>query len=344
MSLKHLFKEIIYYKRLDGGLKRIGTKFILAKTPLKKWVNTSLYNSIYENKIMKKTQKIEPVFLQIENTNICNANCIMCPHTSMKREKKIMSRKDFEKIVDNVLEKYPKIKTLIITGFGEPFVDKEIIEKINFVNKKYPNLQIDIYTNANLLDKKIIQDLFNTKLHKINFSVNGTRETYKKMMGLDYEKTLKNILEFLELKKKSGKKFPLVNISLMIMKENEKDVGEFQNFWLDKADSVMIYPPSNWTGKQKINFATSNPFKQKRWPCGALWQFITVDVDGNLIMCCRDYESVVKFGNLLEKNIEDIFDGKKFNELRKKQLEKNFDTLICKNCDNCFDSSLNWWN
>lgn len=344
MSFKHIFKEMKYYKNLDGNLKRIGTKFILAKTPLKNWVNSQNYNKIYEKIIRKKSKRIEPKFLQIENTNVCNATCIMCPHVSMKRGKKIMGQSNFEKIVDNVLQNYPTIKTLIITGFGEPFIDKEIIKKIKFVNEKYPKLQIDIYTNANLFDENIIKDLLETDLHKINFSVNGTKETYNEMMGLNYDKTLKNTLKFLEERKKLNKIFPLVNISLMIVKENEKDIKNFQNYWIDKADSIMVYPPSDWAGKQKINFATTNPFKHKRWPCSASWQFITIDVDGNVIMCCRDYESKVKFGNLLKKDAKKIFEGEKMNQFRKDHLEKNFPEPLCKNCDNVFDTSLNWWN
>ncbi len=344
MSFKHIFKEIKYYKNLDGSLKRIGTKFILAKTPLRNWVNSKSYNKIYEKIIRKKSAKIAPNFLQIENTNLCNATCIMCPHVSMKRDKKIMRQEDFEKIVDNVLQNYPTIKTLIITGFGEPFIDKEIIKKIKFVNKNYPNLQIDIYTNANLFDKKIIEELLETNLHKINFSVNGTEKNYNEMMGLNYNETIENILKFLEEKRKLNKTFPLVNISLMIIKENEGEIENFQNYWIDKADSVMIYPPSDWGGRQKINFATSNPFKEKRWPCSASWQFVTVDVDGNVIMCCRDYESQVKFGNLLKENAKRIFEGEKINEFRKSHLEKNFPEPLCKNCKNSFDSSLNWWN
>lgn len=344
MSFKHIFKEIKYYKKLDGSLNRIGTKFILAKTPLKKWVNSNSYNKIYNKIIRKKSKEIKPIFLQIENTSACNAKCIMCPHTSMKREKNVMNQENFEKIVDNVLNKYPSIKTLIITGFGEPFIDNNIIEKIKFINKKYPQLQIDIYTNANLLDENISEELLKLNLHKINFSINGTEKTYYDTMGLDYKKTVKNVLYFIENKNEMKKNFPLINISLMIMKENEKEIEEFQNFWMEKANSVMVYLPSNWAGKQKINFATTNPFKNKRWPCSALWQFITVDVDGNIIMCCRDYESVIKFGNLLEKDVKDIFEGKNMKDIRERHLEGNFDMTICKNCDNCFDSSLNWWN
>ena len=129
MSIKHLFKEVRYYKKLDGSLKRIGTEFTLAKTPLKKGVNNSSYNSIYNKKIKQHTKKIKPVFIQIENTNFCNTKCLMCPHGIMKRKKKTMSQHNFEKIIKNIVKDYSSIKTVIITGFGEPFMDVKLIQK-----------------------------------------------------------------------------------------------------------------------------------------------------------------------------------------------------------------------
>lgn len=343
MKLKHLAKEIKYYNNLEGSVKRMTTKFVLAKTPLRKWVNTKSYSKVYGNMIKKKSSRINPIYIQIENTNLCNAKCIMCPHTTMKRKKKTMNQKDFEKIVNNIMKNYSSIKTLTITGFGEPLMDKEIIEKIKFINNSYPNLDIDIYTNASMLDKEMAEKLLQTKLHKINFSVNGTENTYKTMMGLDYEKTVSNILYFLEKRKEMKKKFPLINISLMIVKENEENIETFQRYWMDKVDSVMIYLPSNWAGTHNINYASSNPFKDKRWTCRVLWDYLTVDVDGNLIMCCRDYESKVKFGNLLKQDAKEIFEGKILKEIREKQINNDFSMPICSNCDNSFDSSLNWW-
>jgi radical SAM protein with 4Fe4S-binding SPASM domain len=329
---------------LEGSIKRIGTKFILAKTPLRKVVNTGIYSRIYEKKIKKKSKKIKPKFIQIENTNLCNARCIMCPHTIMKREKRTMKQEDFERIVENIINNYPTIKRITITGFGEPFADKEIIKKIKFLNEKFQYIEIDIYTNASLLTRKMSDEILNSEVHKINFSINGTGNTYGKMMGLDYENTIKNVSYFLKKKKELGKKFPLANISFMIVRENEKDIENFQKFWMNRADSVMIYPPSDWAGRKKINYSSPIPFRKKRWACGALWNYITVDVGGNIIMCCRDYESEIKFGNLLKENAKEIYEGKDMNEIREKQSRRDFSMPICNNCDNSFDSSMEWWN
>jgi len=344
MKLKYLLKEAKYYNSLGKGhLKRMARKFVLTKTPAYRIVNTGPYNYIYKKRVNKQIDCMHPFILQIENTNFCNAKCIMCPHTIMKRKESSMSFDDFVKICENVLP-YEKITLITITGFGEPFMDSGIIEKIKWLNKNYPKIEIDIYTNASLLRKDIVNKLLSLKLHKINFSINGTENSYYKIMKLNYEKTKANILYFLEKKEELSLKYPLTNISLMILKENQKEIEKIIAFWKDKVDSIMAYAPSDWAGKLKgISFVTRNPFIEKRWPCLALWNSITVDVEGNVIMCCRDYESIVKFGNLIKTNIQEIRNSLKFRNLLEKQAKHDFKTPICAQCDNSFDSSLNWW-
>lgn len=344
MNLKYLLDEAKYYRSLGNGhLFRMCRKFILAKTPASKLVNTPIYNKIYSKMINKKIKSTHPYILQIENTNLCNAKCIMCPHTIMKRKGKTMSFNEFVKICKNALLN-EEIKLITITGFGEPFIDAGIIEKIKWLNVKYPKIDIDIYTNASLLNSKIVDELLKLKIHKINFSINGTEKSYYKIMKLNYEKTKSNILYFLRRKKELSLKYPLTNISLMLLKENHKEIEKVISFWKGNVDSIMAYAPSDWAGALKgISFVTKSPFRKKRWPCLALWNSVTVDVEGNLIMCCRDYESVVKFGNLLDNNIKEIRNSKKFQDLLKKQSNCDFKTPICAYCDNSFDSSLNWW-
>jgi radical SAM protein with 4Fe4S-binding SPASM domain len=342
MNIKYLIKEIKYYKRLGNGhVKRMTIKFLFAKTPLSKLVNSKPYSYIYSRLINKKAKKIRPSILQIETTNYCNARCVMCPHINMKRKQKTMSLDDFKKICLNVM-RYEKIKLVVLSGFGEPLIDKGIIEKIKWLNKMYPKVDVDFYTNASLLTPKIVEELLTLKIHKINCSINGTENSYKKIMSLDYEKTRENILYFLKKKRQLRLKYPLVNISLMILKENKEDIHKVIEFWVDKSDSVMAYLPSDWAGKMKSVIINKDIFKNKRWPCKTLWTNLTVDVDGNVIMCCRDYESVIKFGNLLKKDIREIINSNNLQKLKKEHLNYNFSMPLCNNCDNYFDSSLDW--
>ncbi|MBU3912629.1 MAG: radical SAM protein [Nanoarchaeota archaeon] len=343
MGLRYLLKETLYYKRLDGSPKRMIYKFLFSKTPLSRLVNSKVYNFFYRKKIDKFTKEHSPTILQIENTNVCNARCIMCPHTKMKRKQKIMGFEDFKKIVDEVLLNYKSIKNLTITGFGEATVDRGLVDKVKYVNQNYPEINIDIFTNGALLSKGLADELLKRKLHKINFSINAMEKNYKKITGLSYSLVRENIIYFVNKKREMKKKFPLVNFSLMILKENEKDVKDFIKLWDGNGDSVMSYLPLDWAGSKKIESVEKPPFIRKRWPCIPLWQSIMVDVEGNIIMCCQDYESKVKLGNVLKEPIKKIMNSKKFQEIRDKHKQGDFSMDICRTCDNWINSSLWWW-
>ena len=63
---------------------------------------------------------------------------------------------------------------------------------MQFINKKYPKLQIDIYTNASLLNKKLSEELLKTNLHKIN-KENITRIEVKiDNLSINMDKKLNN--------------------------------------------------------------------------------------------------------------------------------------------------------
>ena len=340
MDLKYIIKEINYYRKLDGFSRAI-KKGVLSQSFLSCIVNKPVYNKVYSFFIKNRAKKDNPKLLQIENTSFCNARCLMCPHKIMKRKQNTMNLENFKKILDNVMKNY-QIKRITLNGFGEPFLDKGIFEKIEYINKRYYKLKIDIYTNASLLTKENSEKLLSKKVDRITFSLNGTKKNYKKIMGLDYEKTEKNVLYFLKKRKEVGNQI-LCNISLMLLEENQEDVSDFIKFWEPFSDSVRVYPPSDWAGGIKgRNIINKSRIKKKQWPCFALWNNITIDVDGNVIMCCRDYESKVKFGNLLKEDAREIRNSKKFLDLQNKQLNFNFSTPVCSTCDNSSDSSFDW--
>lgn len=343
MNPKEFLQESRYYLKLEG-FKRPFIKFLLYQSPLSKVVNTPFYNKLYIKRIKKESEKILPQILQIETTNACNAKCIMCPHKTMKRKIKTMNLEDFKKVLDNVIKNYPSIKRLTINGFGEPFIDRGIIEKITYANEKYPNLNVDIFTNASLMNKEKTDQLMKTKIGRMTFSVNGTEKSYKEVMGINYEETKKNILYFLAENKK--KKDPaLVNISMMILKENEKDSEDYVNFWRKVADSVRVYYPTDWAGSLKESMGDQKiPYGRKQWPCSALWTHIVIHSKGEFVVCCRDYESKMKFGNLIKgDDIKKLRESEKFKDMQAKHLNFEFPKPVCHNCDHAYDSSIEWW-
>jgi len=337
MDLKYLIKEMKYYRKVHGEIRNVAIRFLFSRTPLKNVVNTRLYDLIYGEIIRKKSKKLRPDVLSIEITNKCNAKCIMCPHSKMKRKQQIMSQQNFEKIVDNIM-KTEKIKFIIFSGLGEPLIDRDLERKIKFINKKY-GIKIVLFTNSSLLTNERSKKLLGLDILKINFSLNGTKKDYGRIMGLDYENAIRNMEYFLKRKKELGKEFPLTNISLMILNEDERELNYLKKFWREKVDSVTTYNPSDWGGDLKSKDFNKN-YKTKRWPCINLWKDIYVNSNGDVVKCNADYESLASLGNLIDTDYSEI--KQKLNEIKKRHLKGDFVMPICENCGNSSEASLGW--
>lgn len=60
---------------------------------------------------------------------------------------------------------------------------------------------------------------------------------------------------------------------------------------------------------------------------------VTIDFEGNMLLCCQDYMSRHKFGNLKEEKIMDIWNKKHYKSLRDKIMCGVWHLEICKKCN-----------
>src|SRR3990172_2918077 len=124
--------------------------------------------------------------LQIETTNLCNGKCVFCPVPTTKRERGFMSMDLFKKIIDDAEEMQPDMVLPFLNG--EPFLDKDIFDRIAYVNDKLPHAKVMLYTNGNLLTADKARALSELRIAGINFSVNAVSNAARQeLMGLDLE-------------------------------------------------------------------------------------------------------------------------------------------------------------
>lgn len=53
-----------------------------------------------------------------------------------------------------------------------------------------------------------------------------------------YEKVKNNIINFIKLRNKLSKKFPLVRVSLIELEDNKDEIKYFENFWTERDDGI----------------------------------------------------------------------------------------------------------
>src|SRR5438045_2541840 len=112
-----------------------------------------------------------PEIVQIESTNICNAKCVFCPRDVMHRKLGIMSFDLFTKIVDECAEL--GITHVRVHNYGEPFVDRKLVEKVRYAKQKGIK-EVGMISNGPLINEDVARGMIDAGLDAINISVDAS--------------------------------------------------------------------------------------------------------------------------------------------------------------------------
>jgi MoaA/NifB/PqqE/SkfB family radical SAM enzyme len=275
------------------------------------------------------TQLLHPE-VRYEVTDNCNASCIMCPRDKHEhgREHGIMDQAKYEKSIDEVVQL--GAKQIVLTGFGEPMLDKRLEDKIAYASAR--GLSTYFITNGSALTPRRSRKLMESGLSEMRVSFYGMRpETYNAVMqGLDFDRTMKGVLEFLRLRDEM--KAPTrVQISYLELPENKSDTDAFREFWVPKADAVEIWKPHNFGDGR--DYRTRLP--DMKTSCGRPENGpFQIQWNGEVIPCCYDYNNQIILGNAFEQGVLGILNGPKYRLLRHAHRMKEFGMFpYCDQCD-----------
>ena len=271
--------------------------------------------------------------VRYEVTDHCNAECIMCPRDKHEhgREHGIMSLDLYKKSIDEVVAL--GATKIVLTGFGEPLVDKTLEKKVAYA--KSFGLNTYIISNGSLLTEKRAGGLIDAGLDEMRISFYGMRpETYNVVMRkLDFDVTMKNLLRFLELRERKGSKKPRLELSYLVMPENESDTDAFREFWEPRADAIEIWKPHN--------FGDGRDYRERleelevKTTCGRPENGpLQIQWNGEVIPCCYDYNNQIILGNAFTTPVLEVLNGAKYRLLRIAHRDKKFGCFpYCNQCD-----------
>src|SRR6185369_11197301 len=93
-----------------------------------------------------------PDIIQIESTNLCNAKCVFCPRDEMHRRQGVMDFDLYRKVVDEAVAL--GISHVRVHNYGEPFLDKELVEKVRYAKQKGVP-EVGMISNGSLINEDI---------------------------------------------------------------------------------------------------------------------------------------------------------------------------------------------
>ncbi len=310
---------------------------------------------------IRSTRVAWPSTLMLEVTNRCNLKCITCPREydlGKQMDKGEMDLNMLKRIVDEVL---PCIDSIGLTGLGEPFLYKSLVEAVHYIREVNKGVIITVSTNAHV--KGIDQTLseMDDAIDSIQVSVDGVGDRYESIRkGAGYPEFIQNVRKIIEITANSNTE---IMFNMVVMKENFKEMvkivdlahdlgidhvsftlfnlaavtgyetpyyrffasGEFQAELENLKNSAKTYPGINvalWDQHTPPGFRK----------CPFPWSHFYITWDGYLVPCCaKPFPKELSFGNVFQSGVMNCLNSPAFRNFRK-MWYKNQTPPFCSKC------------
>ena len=272
------------------------------------------YNKYPELKIVDDY----PPCIQIEPSSICNYRCIMCYQIDKSFSNKstgYMGYMDLE-LYKNIIDQVDgKVEGITLASRGEPLLNKNFVKMLEYSSGKFLGFKIN--TNASLLTEKLSHTILsNLEIGTIVFSIDAADKALYEQIRIngDFEKVMRNISMFKEIKEKYYKTSNIVTRVSGVKINDDQDIDEMEKVWLQYVDQTGFtkYTPWQTSYENSTNNITS--------PCTELWRRTFVWQDGIVNPCDYDYKSTLSVGKATESSISSLWNSKKYKTLRESHL------------------------
>lgn len=283
-----------------------------------------------------------PDALLMEATNACNLRCPVCSTRTMKRKTGMMEFEVFKRVIDSFKsrDKKPRID---FDFAGEPLLNAELPRFIRYATENGHFTFVS--TNATQLTPKLSEELILSWLGKIHLCIDGTtkeaHEAYR--AGSDFEQVKTNIEKFAEIRKAMNVRRPQMVIQTLMTSQTEKQLDDIEA-WARKigADAVnykTISLGSHLSPEVRKQYGYLLPKNKtlrrekggaRKHLCHTVKSQWVVYWNGDIGLCCIDYNGVDKIGNVMDGDPWEILTSEKAVEARKKGFRRGYP--LCRTC------------
>jgi len=248
----------------------------------------------------------------------CPMKCTYCPQDALRREygdsEKYMSVETFQTIVDKV----PAHVRIDFSGMAEPWANPYASDMLNYALLK--GRSVAIYTTLyGMKEPDAVARMIRTHAAQIDVLCLHLPDTKGNMRGW----------------KPSNEWFAAYDV----INTTRKFLRRFEVMTMDAAGQVhealgdMRLPP--WVGHSRAgNIDLPTPAHDGAVMCSftPFYDQNVVLPNGDVVLCCMDYSTKHRIGNLIEQSYYDLFAGAELGRLRADNMRAGSGTL-CKTCD-----------
>ena len=290
-----------------------------------------------------------PVSITLEPTNVCNLQCPVCETGAgvLERKPGMMSYEGFVKIMDKV---GPGANHLMFYFMGEPFLNREAYRMIRYARDM--GIRVTSCTNGEPVDP---QALYDSGINHISFQIGGmtqrSHEVYRKKS--DLYRIFENLTSYLQILQTKGKRPSEheVELGLIVMRHNEGEISAFlercktlgvqstlispcvrtpeqARTFLPEAEAYWLYDRGIWERGDGLAIKRHLPWNRCPW----FYFAVTIQVNGDVVPCCRDAQGKNVFGNLFSESLESVWNGPRFRKWRRAFSRRPSPLDLCRLC------------
>lgn len=176
--------------------------------------------------------------LIIEITSRCNLSCSMCLRQTWEEEQGDMDMETFK----GLIPAFPRLNSINLSGYGEPFLNQNLIEMIRLSRKQLPeHARITLTSNGTIIEPNGAQAVLEAGLDGIAFSMDSLEaDQFGAIRDGAPLKTVIGCLEtFLKLKEKLRKDSFQIGISFVAMERNIRELPWLVQFVADHQVNTL---------------------------------------------------------------------------------------------------------
>lgn len=278
--------------------------------------------------------KLQLLCLNIEIAAICDLACPFCYRQSIATPDKIIDDELYYQLVDQAVEmNVPSIK---YNWRGEALLHPRLPKFIAYA-KQSGIIDTIINTNAVTLDEKKSEAIIDSGLDHLIYSFDGgSAETYNKLRpgrfhDNRFELVYENIKNFKKIRDRNGAKFPRTKIQMILTAETFKEKEKFFELFDEYVDDVSVKAYTERGGSlddlgpynrnSLISYLSENELPQDtpfwkdihgdifvstgRLPCEQPFQRLMATYDGEVSMCCYDWDLAHPVGFVSDRSFDD---------------------------------------
>lgn len=311
------------------------------------------YDVIDTGEPREKMEKMPsfPRIIELEITNHCNFQCIMCKtgNGQAKRERGYMSEEVYDKLINELSGKNTAIK---FVGQGESTLHPSFLEWVKKAKEK--GIVCHLTTNGSMFHEQYMNAVIESGIDSVKFSFQGVTSEGYKMLRIkdDFDVLLEKIKKLYELR---GEKInPFITIGTSVLMETQEEIENFKKQCIPFCDKLevgvttlefvnldFIADLENRKKMQEIQQSQKKALRRYKC-CHQVFDVITLHWNGNICACCADNDEVMVLGNIHNMTINECWNCEKENYYRKLLLDRRYEALpLCKDCFDVYGWTYN---